>query len=89
LEPAGGLAFIGRNPKDKRRNIFIATGTSGNGMTYGTIAGILLTDLILGRKNEWAKIYDPARRIKKNLQAAPCRQAMAKRRRARKRRRKQ
>ncbi|HTJ54897.1 MAG TPA: FAD-dependent oxidoreductase, partial [Nitrosospira sp.] len=41
-----GLAFIGRNPGDK--NIYVATGDSGNGMTHGTIAGILLTDLILG-----------------------------------------
>jgi len=69
LEPADGMAFIGRNPKDKRKNIFIATGASGNGITYGTIAGILLTDLILGRKNEWSRIYDPARRIGKKKPA--------------------
>jgi hypothetical protein len=30
-------------------------------MTHGTIAGILLTDLIQGRRNEWSNIYDPAR----------------------------
>jgi Rieske Fe-S protein len=30
-------------------------------MTHGTIAGILLTDLILGKDNAWAKLYDPAR----------------------------
>ena len=42
-------------------NIYIATGDSGNGMTHGTIAGVLLTDLILGRKNEWAGLYDPSR----------------------------
>jgi glycine/D-amino acid oxidase-like deaminating enzyme len=64
LEPKDSMAFIGRNPKDKRRNIFIATGDSGNGMTHGTIAGIILTDLILGKRNEWAKLYDPARRIR-------------------------
>src|SRR6266545_2604833 len=33
----------------------------GAGMTHGTIAGILLTDLILGRKNPWESIYDPSR----------------------------
>jgi glycine/D-amino acid oxidase-like deaminating enzyme/nitrite reductase/ring-hydroxylating ferredoxin subunit len=60
LEPIDGLAFIGRNPLDKK-NVFIATGDSGNGMTHGTIAGILLTDLILGRKNGWQSIYDPSR----------------------------
>jgi glycine/D-amino acid oxidase-like deaminating enzyme/nitrite reductase/ring-hydroxylating ferredoxin subunit len=60
MEPVDGLAFIGRNPLDKD-NVFIATGDSGNGMTHGTIAGLLLTDLILGRPNPWEKIYDPSR----------------------------
>ena len=60
LEPIDGLAFIGRNPMDAK-NVFIATGDSGNGMTHGTIAGILLTDLILERKNPWESIYDPSR----------------------------
>ena len=31
------------------------------GMTHGTIAGMLLTDLILGRENPWAELYDPSR----------------------------
>jgi Rieske Fe-S protein len=30
-------------------------------MTHGTIAGILLTDLVLGTENEWEKLYDPSR----------------------------
>ena len=60
MEPVDGLAFIGRNPLDAE-NVFIATGDSGNGMTHGTIAGLLLTDLIMGRKNPWKSIYDPAR----------------------------
>jgi glycine/D-amino acid oxidase-like deaminating enzyme/nitrite reductase/ring-hydroxylating ferredoxin subunit len=60
MEPVDGLAFIGPNPMDSN-NVFIATGDSGNGMTHGTIAGILLTDLIMGRKNDWEAIYDPSR----------------------------
>ncbi len=60
MEPVDGLAFIGRNPMDSD-NVFIATGDSGNGMTHGTIAGILLTDLIMGRKNDWEGIYAPSR----------------------------
>ncbi|HET6244345.1 MAG: FAD-dependent oxidoreductase [Bacteroidetes bacterium] len=60
IEPVDYLAFIGRNPMDSK-NIYIVTGDSGNGMTHGTIAGILITDLIHGRKNDWAKIYDPSR----------------------------
>ena len=31
-------------------------------MTHGTIAGMLLTDLILGRENPWAELYDPSRK---------------------------
>jgi Rieske Fe-S protein len=61
LEPVDGLAFIGRNPLD-HDNVYVATGDSGNGMTHGTIAGVLLTDLIMGRENRWTTLYDPARR---------------------------
>jgi nitrite reductase/ring-hydroxylating ferredoxin subunit len=61
MEPIDGLAFIGPNPLDKA-NVHIATGFSGNGMTYGTIAGILLTDLLQGRGNSWASLYDPSRK---------------------------
>jgi glycine/D-amino acid oxidase-like deaminating enzyme len=55
-----GLALIGRNPGDED-NVYIATGDSGMGLTHGTIAGILLTDLILGRHNPWTSLYDPSR----------------------------
>lgn len=60
MESVGGLAFIGLNPADPN-HVYIATGDSGSGMTHGTIAGILLTDLILGRENQWANLYDPSR----------------------------
>jgi glycine/D-amino acid oxidase-like deaminating enzyme/nitrite reductase/ring-hydroxylating ferredoxin subunit len=77
LETIDGLAFIGRNPLDKE-NVFVATGDSGMGLTHGTIAGMLLSDLILGRDNPWEKLYDPARKtvfaaniyIKENLNVA-------------------
>ncbi|MDP1879819.1 MAG: FAD-dependent oxidoreductase [Parachlamydiaceae bacterium] len=60
FEPVDALAFIGHNPGDK--NIYIATGDSGNGMTHGTIAGILIPDLILGKKNPWKALYEPSRK---------------------------
>lgn len=60
MEPVDGLAFIGRNPLDDD-NVFIATGDSGQGMTHGTIAGLLLTDLIQGRTNAWEDLYSPSR----------------------------
>jgi glycine/D-amino acid oxidase-like deaminating enzyme/nitrite reductase/ring-hydroxylating ferredoxin subunit len=59
IEPNDFMAFIGRNPGND--NIFIATADSGNGMTHGTIAGLLLSDLITGRKNRWETLYDPSR----------------------------
>jgi glycine/D-amino acid oxidase-like deaminating enzyme/nitrite reductase/ring-hydroxylating ferredoxin subunit len=60
MEPVDYMGYIGRNP-GADRHIFIATGDSGNGMTHGTIAGILLTDLVLGLKNPWTSLYDPSR----------------------------
>ena len=67
LETIDGLAFIGPTPSGPA-NLLMASGDSGMGMTHGTIAGILLTDLVLGRENPWARWYDPARRP---LAAAP------------------
>jgi glycine/D-amino acid oxidase-like deaminating enzyme/nitrite reductase/ring-hydroxylating ferredoxin subunit len=66
MEPVDGLAFIGRNPSDKK-SVYIATGDSGNGMTHGTIAGVLLTDLIMGRESPWAQLYDPSRKPTSSL----------------------
>jgi glycine/D-amino acid oxidase-like deaminating enzyme/nitrite reductase/ring-hydroxylating ferredoxin subunit len=60
-EPADGLAFIGKNPGNER--VFIATGDSGNGVTHGALAGMLIADLILERPNAWAAVYDPSRKI--------------------------
>jgi glycine/D-amino acid oxidase-like deaminating enzyme/nitrite reductase/ring-hydroxylating ferredoxin subunit len=60
LEPVDYLGFIGRNPGDAE-NVFISTGDSGHGMTHGTIAGILICDLIFGRENEWESLYSPSR----------------------------
>jgi len=61
MEPVDALAYIGRNPADAD-NVFIATGDSGMGMTHGTIAGMLLSDLIVGRQNPWTDLYDPSRK---------------------------
>ncbi len=60
MEPIDYLAFIGRNPTESG-NIYLVTGDSGHGMTHGTIAGILIPDLIQNRKNSWEELYSPAR----------------------------
>ena len=62
IEPADGIAFIGRNTMDAE-NMYIATGDSGQGMTHGMIAGMLLTDLIRGKENPWTDLYDPGRSV--------------------------
>ena len=65
-EPFDHLAFIGRDPTGER-NVYLCTGDSGQGMTHGTLAGILIADIMAGRENPWEKIYDPSR---KRLRAA-------------------
>lgn len=59
LEPVDGLPFIGR--KHGTENEYLATGFSGNGMTLGPYAGLLITDLILQREQPAANLFDPAR----------------------------
>jgi glycine/D-amino acid oxidase-like deaminating enzyme/nitrite reductase/ring-hydroxylating ferredoxin subunit len=56
------VPFIGRLRRTSA-HVFAATGYSKWGMTSGTLAGMLLTDRILGRENPWADLYD-AKRIK-------------------------
>ncbi len=59
MEPVDSLAFIGKNPGND--NIYIITGDSGNGMTHGTLGGLIINDLITGKENPWAALYDPSR----------------------------
>ena len=60
LETIDYCGFIGRNPGNQ--NIYVVTGDSGQGMTHGALAGILLSDLILGNGSTWQEIYDPSRK---------------------------
>lgn len=62
MEPYDKLAYLGRNPGDRDQEVYVITGDSGNGMTHGTIGGMLITDLIMGRPNEWEALYDPSRK---------------------------
>ena len=59
MEPFDYLSFTGRSPG--AQNIFMHGGDSGNGITHGIMAGILLTDMIMGRNNPWQSLYDPTR----------------------------
>lgn len=39
----------------------LETGDSGQGMTGGIIAGIVISEAILGRSHPWTALYNPAR----------------------------
>ncbi|XXX80650.1 FAD-dependent oxidoreductase [Sorangium sp. So ce134] len=59
METVDGLAYIGRVKRDSR--ILISTGDCGNGMTHGTIAGLVISDLVQGRESRMASLFDPTR----------------------------
>ncbi|HEV7243235.1 MAG TPA: FAD-dependent oxidoreductase [Thermoanaerobaculia bacterium] len=58
-EPADALPFIGESSHGK--NVWMSTGYSGTGMTYGTLSAMLLSDFAQERENRYAKLYDPGR----------------------------
>jgi glycine/D-amino acid oxidase-like deaminating enzyme/nitrite reductase/ring-hydroxylating ferredoxin subunit len=59
MEPADGLGYIGA--ARGLPNVFVVSGDSGNGLTNGTIAGLLLPALIRGESHPWAALYAPTR----------------------------
>ena len=58
IETPDGLPYIGRMADHQ----YAATGFSGNGMTFGTLAAMMMSDAILGRRNPWADLFDPSRK---------------------------
>ena len=65
FEPHDGLAYIGRDRGVS--HLSLVTGTSGSGMTYGMIAAIIFTDHWSERRNPWATLYDPSRKVQKSM----------------------
>ncbi|HVR87658.1 MAG TPA: FAD-dependent oxidoreductase, partial [Planctomycetota bacterium] len=59
FESADGLPFIGRKPGHER--ILVAGGYSGTGLTFGTLAGSILSEMALGRELPTAQLYSPSR----------------------------
>jgi glycine/D-amino acid oxidase-like deaminating enzyme/nitrite reductase/ring-hydroxylating ferredoxin subunit len=60
MEPIDHSGFIGRNPGD--RNIYVATGDSGQGMTHGVVASLVISAMIEGRAVNWSGLYEPSRK---------------------------
>ncbi len=69
METHDGLAFLGRYSSSEP-NVYLITGDSGMGMTHGTIGGMLVSDLILGRENPWTEVFDPTRKATQSIREA-------------------
>jgi glycine/D-amino acid oxidase-like deaminating enzyme/nitrite reductase/ring-hydroxylating ferredoxin subunit len=60
FEPADGLPYIGAVPGSE--GLYIGTGFSGTGLTFGTLAGRLLADLVVDRSDgRLVKTFAPSR----------------------------
>jgi Rieske Fe-S protein len=59
LEPVDFAGFVGRDPDDA--HIWLVTGDSGQGITNGVVAGLLLPALMADGDHPWRALYDPAR----------------------------
>jgi glycine/D-amino acid oxidase-like deaminating enzyme len=57
VETNDGLPFIGETSSRQ----FAATGYGGNGMTFGTVAGMMAHDAATGRANPWRDLFEPGR----------------------------
>jgi glycine/D-amino acid oxidase-like deaminating enzyme/nitrite reductase/ring-hydroxylating ferredoxin subunit len=60
LEPVDYAAYSGRNPGNKR--VFVHTGDSGQGLTHGVAGALLISQLIVTGKSDWAEFYEPSRK---------------------------
>lgn len=58
-ESADGLPYIGEAPFE--RNVYVATGFGGTGLTFGTTAAMMISNDVLGLEVPWQKLYTPSR----------------------------
>ena len=65
LEPMDYIGFIGRSPGEE--HVFVVSGDSGQGITNGLVAGMLVADLITTGASPWDQVYAPSRKIHKNI----------------------
>ncbi|HEX5006289.1 MAG TPA: FAD-dependent oxidoreductase [Hyphomonadaceae bacterium] len=60
LEPEDHAGFIGLSPGSKR--LYLVTGDSGQGITHGVAASLILPALIDGQEHPWAEAFAPERK---------------------------
>ncbi len=53
VETDDGLPYIGEIAPRR----FVATGLSGTGLTFGTLAGMVVADALAGRANPWSAMF--------------------------------
>ena len=58
-KPADSIPYIGISAGDSKT--YMATGFGADGLTYGTLAAMIISDDILGRANKWSKTYQATR----------------------------
>jgi glycine/D-amino acid oxidase-like deaminating enzyme/nitrite reductase/ring-hydroxylating ferredoxin subunit len=54
------VPYIGKLSSGSK-NLYVATGFGGWGMTNSHVAAMLITGMILGRETPWAEVFDPSR----------------------------
>ena len=59
-QPADGLPYIGLASRFSQ-NTYVATGYAADGLTYGTMAGMLLADKVQAKSNPWIALYKTPR----------------------------
>ena len=59
------VPYVGRLRR-RSKHLYAATGYSKWGMTNGTVAAMILSDTILGRRNSWAALYDSKRLVRRS-----------------------
>ena len=55
--PADGLPYIGRHSD----STYFLTGFSSDGLVYGTLGAMIVSDMILEKENEWEDLYELGR----------------------------
>jgi glycine/D-amino acid oxidase-like deaminating enzyme/nitrite reductase/ring-hydroxylating ferredoxin subunit len=60
FETTDGLPYIGHLP-GASDNVFVATGYSGNGITLGTAAAMVLRDLVVSGDSPYKELFAPGR----------------------------
>jgi glycine/D-amino acid oxidase-like deaminating enzyme/nitrite reductase/ring-hydroxylating ferredoxin subunit len=60
LDTIDYASFTGRNPGS--RNVFVHTGDSGQGITHGVVASLIIARMIIQGEDLWQELYGPDRK---------------------------